>query len=451
MKVDRPNILYIHSHDTGRHIQPYGHAAPTPRLQHLAEEGVFFRQAFSVAPTCSPSRACLLTGQVAHNNGMLGLAHRGFSLDDYDRHLVHTLRDAGYHTALVGVQHVARRSEVIGYDQLFAQGSMAGHRHPHPSQKDQNAPSAAEVVAGAAEFLHNAPAQPFFLSVGFYETHREYQPATPDDNPNYVRPPAHLPDTPETRRDMADFHASARLLDRSVGAVLDLLDAEGLAENTLVIATTDHGLAMPGMKCTLYDRGIGVLLIMRGPRGFSGGRVIDAMVSHLDIFPTLCDYLDIDPPDWLQGRSIMPLIRGETDAINDAVFAEVNYHAAYEPQRAVRTRRWKYIRRFDGRERPVLPNVDDSLSKDVWLAHGWRERPVPAEELYDLVFDPGETHNLAGDPRAQEALDAMRARLDRWMAETDDPLLRGPVAAPPGAVYNDPDGLSPGEPTLRAG
>lgn len=448
--MNRPNILYIHSHDTGRYIRPYGYAAPTPRLQQLAEEGVLFRQAFSAAPTCSPSRACLLTGQFAHNNGMLGLAHRGFSLDDYDRHLVHTLRDAGYHTALVGVQHVARRSEQIGYDQLFAQGSMAGHRHPHPSQKDQNAPSAVEVVAGAAEFLQNAPAQPFFLSVGFYETHREYQPATPDDNPNYVQPPAHLPDRPETRRDMADFHASARLLDQSVGAVLDLLESEGLAENTLVIATTDHGLAMPGMKCTLYDRGIGVLLIMRGPGGFSGGRVVDAMVSHLDVFPTLCDYLGIDPPNWLQGRSIMPLIRGETDAINEAVFAEVNYHAAYEPQRAVRTQRWQYIRRFDGRERPVLPNVDDSLSKDVWLAHGWRERSVAGEELYDLIFDPGETNNLAGDPRAQEALKAMRARLERWMAETDDPLLRGPIPAPPGAVYNDPDGLSPGEPTLTA-
>ncbi|MCB0172753.1 MAG: sulfatase-like hydrolase/transferase, partial [Anaerolineae bacterium] len=110
------NILYLHSHDTGRYIQPYGHAVPTPHLQQLAEEGVLFRRAFSAAPTCSPSRACLLTGQSAHSNGMLGLAHRGFTLNDYHQHLVHTLRRAGYYSALVGIQHIAADTAAIGYD-----------------------------------------------------------------------------------------------------------------------------------------------------------------------------------------------------------------------------------------------------------------------------------------------------------------------------------------------
>src|ERR671929_1909800 len=95
-----PNILYIHSHDSGRYLQPYGHAVPTPNLQRLASEGVLFRRAFSCAPTCSPSRAALLTGQFPHQNGMIGLAHRGFRLNDYSRHLVHTLREAGYWSAL---------------------------------------------------------------------------------------------------------------------------------------------------------------------------------------------------------------------------------------------------------------------------------------------------------------------------------------------------------------
>ncbi len=103
----RPNIVYIHSHDSGRYLQPYGHSVPTPHLQRLASEGVLFRQAFSAAPTCSPSRAALLTGQYAHQNGMLGLAHRGFSLNDYSRHLVHTLGSAGYQSVLAGLQHVA--------------------------------------------------------------------------------------------------------------------------------------------------------------------------------------------------------------------------------------------------------------------------------------------------------------------------------------------------------
>ena len=95
MGARRPNILYIHSHDTGRYVQPYGHAIPTPHIQRLAEEGVLFRKAFCAAPTCSPSRASLLTGQCPHSNGMLGLAHRGFSMTDYKRHVAHTLRAAG--------------------------------------------------------------------------------------------------------------------------------------------------------------------------------------------------------------------------------------------------------------------------------------------------------------------------------------------------------------------
>src|SRR5579884_3672098 len=102
----RPNILYIHSHDTGRYLQPYGHPVPTPNLQKLASEGVLFRQAFSAAPTCSPSRASLLTGQCPHRNGMLGLAHRGFAMTDYRRHILYTLRDAGYTSVLAGLQHI---------------------------------------------------------------------------------------------------------------------------------------------------------------------------------------------------------------------------------------------------------------------------------------------------------------------------------------------------------
>jgi len=199
------------------------------------------------------------------------------------------------------------------------------------------------------------------------------------------------------------------------------------------------------MKCNLTDHGIGVMLIMRGPGGFTGGQVCDAMISHVDLFPTLCEFLDIAPPVWLQGNSMMPLIRGEAEQIQDEIFAEVTYHAAYEPQRAVRTRRWKYIRRFEDRRGPVLPNCDDSLSKDVWMQHGWRDRPVASEQLYDLIFDPNEAHNLADDPSMDSVLDEMRGRLDRWMHATDDPLLRGPVPAPPGARVNDPDGLSPSE------
>jgi arylsulfatase A-like enzyme len=245
---------------------------------------------------------------------------------------------------------------------------------------------------------------------------------------------------------MAGFKASARHLDEGIGVVLEALAESGLADQTLVIYTTDHGLAFPGMKCNLTDHGIGVSLIMRGPGGFSGGQVCEAMVSHIDLFPTLCDLLEIERPSWLQGRSMMPLIQGEVGQINEEIFAEVTYHAAYEPQRAVRTHRYKYIRRFDPEPGPVLPNCDDSPSKDVWLQHGWRERQVPAEQLYDLVFDPQERHNLVHEPGLQAVLQEMQGRLRRWMEATADPLLHGPVAAPSGAKVNDPAGLSPQEP-----
>ena len=429
--MDRPNILYIHSHDTGRYIQPYGHNVPTPNMQRLAEQGVLFRQNFCAGPTCSPSRTCLVTGMWPHSSGMIGLAHRGFALNDYTQHIVHTLRSVGYHSALVGVQHVAARPETIGYDQVVP---VQSHRAEH-------------VKPAAIDLLNQGLEQPFFLSVGFSETHRLFHEPGPQEDERYTLPPAPLPDTPATRRDMAAFKASARIFDEAVGAVLDALDAKGLADNTLVICTTDHGIAFPGMKCNLTDHGIGVLLIMRGPGGFTGGQVVDAMVSHVDLFPTICDLLGLEPPAWLQGASMMPLIRGEKYQIRDEIFAEVTYHAAYEPKRAVRTRRFKYIRRFDGRTSPVLPNCDDSLSKDVWLGGGWGERELEAERLYDLIFDPNETDNLAADPAMAETLADMRRRLDRWMAATDDPLLRGPVPAPSGCNVNDPDGLSPREPT----
>jgi N-sulfoglucosamine sulfohydrolase len=419
-----PNIVYLHSHDTGRHVEPYGHQVPTPNIQRLAEQGVLFRQAFSAAPVCSGSRAALLTGEYSHTNGMLGLAHRGYRLADYHHHLVHTLRAAGYTSTLIGEQHIALDPGDIGYDRVV---ELESHH------ADQVAPAAVEV-------LRAGPPEPFFLSVGFFETHREYFQPQPRDT-RYSLPPANLPDTPETRGDIAAFKASARALDQGVGAVLAALEHE----HTLVILTTDHGLAFPGAKATLTDRGIGVLLIIRGPGGFTGGKVSDALVSQVDLFPTICDLLGVERPAWVRGSSLLPLARGEAEEINDAVFAEITFHAAYEPQRAVRTRRYKYIRRF---ESPVLANIDDSPSKDYLLAHGLADLTLPEEALYDLVFDPNEADNIAATQ--PEIAAELRARLSAWMRETGDPLLEGPIAPAPGTEFNTRDQRSPSDPTTRA-
>jgi N-sulfoglucosamine sulfohydrolase len=426
----RPNILYIHSHDTGRYVQPYGHAVPTPNLQKLAEEGILFRKAFNAAPTCSPSRSALLTGHCPHNNGMFGLAHRGFSLNNYSEHILHTLRTAEYHSTLIGIQHLARDPKIIGYDQIV------------PTKTT----TAEHVAPAAVQFLKAATKQPFFLDVGFFETHREFHPAGPKEDPRYCQPPAPIPDTPGTRKDIADFKASARVLDTAIGEVLTALETSGLANNTLVVCTTDHGVAFPAMKCNLQDHGMGVMLVMRGPGGFTGGKVCDAMISQLDLYPSICELTEIKPPAWLQGRSLLPVIRGEKNETNEEIFGEVTYHAAYEPKRAVRTHRWKYIRNFGDRHQPVLPNCDDGLSKDLWLEMGWKNQQVPVEHLYDLVFDPNETRNLIADNSSLGAAKEMRGRLNKWMERTNDPILKGPIKAPAGAKANDPAGISPKEP-----
>ncbi|MDQ6662262.1 MAG: sulfatase, partial [Chloroflexota bacterium] len=349
---------------------------------------------------------------------------------DYHQHIVHTLEKVGYYSALIGEQHISKEPGIIGYDRVFK--IETNH--------------VASVAPLAIDILRNPPQQPFFLSVGFFETHREFFPPHSSQDANYSLPPSALPDTPQIRQDMAAFKASAESLDRGVGSVLGALEANGLADNTLVICTTDHGLAFPGIKCTLTDQGIGVMLIMRGPGGFTDGKVSDAMVSHIDLFPTVCELLNIEKPHWLQGKSFLPLLQGKVSRINEQIFAEATYHAAYEPQRAVRTERWKYIRRFDDHPGPVLANCDDSPSKDLFLHYGWKERSIAQEQLYDLIFDPDEACNLVGDPSITDVLAEMRNRLEHWMRSTDDPLLRGPVPAPPGAELNDQDQLSPTDP-----
>ena len=432
-----PNILYLHSHDTGRYVQPYGYPVLTPNIQGLADQGVLLRQAFCAAPTCSASRACLLTGQYGHSNGMLGLAHRGWSLNDYSHHIVHTLHDAGYRSVLIGEQHISKEPEVIGYDEVMKIPT---------THVDAVAPLASEVIMREDD-------RPFFLSVGFFETHREFLGPGSLTDVHYSLPPANLPDSPEVRADIAAFKASARKLDHGVGVVLNALDAVGKDKDTIVIFTTDHGTPFPGAKATLYDRGLGVMLILRGPGPFGerGGRVIDGLVSHIDIFPTITDYLGLPRPGFLQGVSLLPMLGGEVPEVREEIFAGSTWHAAYEPQRAIRTRRLKYIRRWGDRRTPVLPNTDDGPSKDLLLASGWADREIPAEQLFDLVFDPNEARNLAGDPAYADNLADLRARLEAWMHETRDPLLAGHVDPPAGVEINLPDQLSATEPTTRVG
>jgi arylsulfatase A-like enzyme len=430
--LPRPNILYLHSHDTGRYVQPYGYPVPTPNVQALADQGVLFREAFCAAPTCSASRACLLTGQYGHTNGMLGLAHRGWSLNDYSHHIVHTLREIGYRSVLIGEQHISKDPQAIGYDEVMKIPT---------TRVDTVAPLAIEV-------LRRPHDRPFFLSVGFFETHREFLGPASLRDVHYSQPPPNLPDAPEVRADVAAFKASARSLDQGVGTVLNALDEAGLDDDTLVIFTTDHGMPFPGAKATLYDRGLGVMLILRGPEPFQGGHVVDSLTSHIDIYPTICDHLGIDRPAFLQGASLLPVLRRETAEVREELFAGSTWHAAYEPQRAIRTKRFKYIRRWGDRRTPVLPNTDDGPSKELLLENGWAEQTIDAEQLYDLVYDPQEMNNLAASAGHAGIRSDLSGRLEEWMRDTEDPLLAGHVDPPSGVQINLPDQRSASDPTV---
>ena len=195
------------------------------------------------------------------------------------------------------------------------------------------------VGPAAIESLRSGIREPFFMSVGFFETHRSFFAPSSVRDRVYSLPPPFLPDTAEIRDDIAAYKASARSLDHGVGSVLNALQETRLDERTLVIFTTDHGLAFPTAKASLLDRGIGVSLIVRGP-GFTGGRALDELVSHLDIFPTVCEVADVQTPPWALGHSLVPLVAGEEEpGIRSAIFSELTYHAAYEPQRAIRTDR----------------------------------------------------------------------------------------------------------------
>ncbi|MCM8757271.1 MAG: sulfatase-like hydrolase/transferase, partial [Candidatus Omnitrophica bacterium] len=281
------------------------------------------------------------------------------------------------------------------------------------------------------------------------ETHRPF-PEVSQAHSRYCLPPEPLPDTAETRADMAGFKVLAMRLDEKIGQIIEALRRNKFLGKTLIICTTDHGPAFPRMKCTLYDGGIRVMLIIHGPDIFSGGKVVNGLVSQVDIFPTLGQYLSLPLPDWLAGVSFLPLLTGQS-AVREEVFAEINYHAAYEPGRCIRTTRYKYIKRYHDHLTPVLPNTDRGLAKLLWLKHGWKEERIPREELYDLIFDPNEKNNLVHSVEFSQIINQLRKKMEEWMKQTDDPLITGDIPLPATARLNPQDGMDPDEPTLEAG
>lgn len=432
---EKPNIVYIHCYDGGRFISPHGYAMKTPNLQKLASSGVLFRNNFCVAPGSSASRASLLTSSYPHQNGMMGLIHRGFSMRDFDNHIIQTLRPHGYKSYLSGVQYIAMAKdgkqgwERIGYDDCIGD---IGDAH-----------------LSARDFLLKAKKdQPFFLSVGFLENLRALPHVDKEIcDPNYCQPLPGLPDTPETRLETARYSHSVYNVDKKIGMILDAIEDSGLSNNTIIICTTTNGPSFPDMKCSLYDKAVGTFLIIKGIGEQS--KVIDAMTSHLDIVPTLLEILGVDSEKAREGKSLLSLITGDADELHDQLVFQINYHASAEPTRALRTSRYKYIRRYLFDNYIPMANCDDSIVKNQFIEAGWDRNEPGREQLYDLLLDPNEKQNLVDLPSHKETLRMMQEKLDKWMEDKRDPLILGYLNSPRGAVVNPISHVSPEEVPLE--
>lgn len=421
------NIVYIHTHDSGRVISPYGYDVPTDNLQKFAEDALTFRQCYSAAPTCSPSRAALLSGTYPHQNGMLGLAQRGFEMD-YSKHLVQYLNKHKYHTTLCGIQHESgwylnnkkEAYKIIGYNEDITTDNSKFKEEELGLWDYENALEASRWIEKYKE------EKPFFLSFGMFSTHRKYPDLEEDDqeiDPNYVKPPLPTPDNKVTRKDFAQYMKSVKCADNCLEVVINALKEKGIYNDTIIIFTTDHGIASPYAKCTLFDPGIGVSFIIRHPASPKNGSVTDALISHVDVFPTICDLIHIEKPDYLEGTSFHDILFTNKENHREDIYAQVNFHTSYEPSRCVRTNRYKYIRYYDKEYLKInLSNIDSSKVKEDYMDHNIHEEKKYEEALYDLYYDIGERNNLVDNPLKQDVLQDMRNRMCKYQNETGDTI-----------------------------
>ncbi len=416
--LEKLNILLVISHDTGRYLSSYGRKVETPELTKISEEGIQFENYFCSQPQCSPSRGSILTGKYGHNHGLMGLTHLGHTMKKGVKTIPSEMKIIGYDTWLFGFFHESidgvYEGEKLGYDNVIGVPGNAAEK----------------VTDRLEEFLKERSAsrndKPFYASVGFEETHRPFDDFEPDPIDSVEVPP-YLPDTKNVREDVAGFHGSVKELDKAVGRIKKLLDDTGLADNTVLIYTTDHGIAFPRAKGTLLDAGLETALLMKFPEGMmkSGVRQ-DELLCNIDLMPTLLEIAGGQAPDDIDGYSFLPLLKGEDYEVRDHFFCELTWHDRYHPMRGIRTNEFKYIRNFEDGPKVYLPyDLYTSLSGEV-VREGYSV-PNSKEELYDLKADPLELVNLADSQKYQNVLIELRKRVSTWMEKTDDPLLNGPV------------------------
>jgi len=452
------NVLWLTLEDTSPRFGCSGDTlAETPNIDRLAAEGRRYPLAFSTAAVCSPSRCAVITGMYATSIG----AHH---------HRTSTTRP--------DVPELPTPYEVVPppYVKPFTEYlRAAGYYCTNNAKTDYQftPPSTTWDECGRnAHWRHRAPGQPFFAVFNDTVTHesgmwaRERPPQT---DPAAVRLPDYLPDTPRVRESLARHYDNLAAADRRVGELLAQLDADGLADDTVVFLWSDHGEGLPRGKSWLYDSGIRVPLIVRWPDRLQGGAVDEGLVSMIDLAPTVLGLAGLPLPAHLQGRPFL----GPEARPREYVFAARDRHdEMYDMVRAVRDQRYKYIRNFQ----PELPYLTwnayrhrHPAMQEMWrlFAEGHLEgAPLglfatarPPEELYDTEADPQELRNLAGDPAHAGTLGRLRGALAGWRADCGDlgevpevqmaermwPGGRQPVTAAPLFIPTGPDapGLEP--------
>ncbi|HYR57173.1 MAG TPA: sulfatase [Chthoniobacteraceae bacterium] len=413
----RPNILWLIAEDIGPDLGCYGDPdSRTPKLDRLAAQGRLYRNAYSTAPVCSPSRSAFCTGMYQTSFG--AQHHRSHRDDGYQlpagvRLVTDRLREAGYFTA-----NVKALPPELGF-------SGAG-------KKDWNFTFDKNTAFDSDKWADLKTHQPFYAQLNFHETHRPYKKAqTNPTGPATVTLPPYLADHPVAREDWAMYHDAIDELDAKAGAVLDLLDREGLAENTIVFFFGDHGRECFRGKYFSYEQGCHDSLIVRWPGKLPAGTASGDLVSLIDVTATSLSLAGVKLPADFPGQ---PFVGPEARKREYLFTARDRIDDTLDRVRTVRDARFKYIRNFEP-ERPYLQpmayaehtNPNFNLMKELFAAGKLNADQAkfmaprrPPEELYDLQNDPWEFHNLAASPEHAPALGRLRETLDRWMRETHD-------------------------------
>lgn len=416
-----PNIVWIVAEDQSDHYGPYGEElAKTPNLDRLAAEGAVFTRAFVTAPVCSPSRSALITGMyqttIGAHNHRSGRGDLKIHLPDDVEPAPAILRRAGYYVANAGFR---------------GDGDLVR------GKTDYNFEYRRDLYDGI-DWSGRAEGQPFFAQFQLRGGKRRNQRTleatqgvqTSGIEPDKVKLPPYYPDDPDLRRDWAQYLESIENADWEVGRILERLEAEGLAESTVVFFLTDHGVSHARGKQFVGEEGAKVPLVVRAPGRIEPGLVREDLVAHIDVTASTLAFAGVEIPGWMEGR---PLFGPDARPREYVVSARDRCDETVDRIRSVRTQRFRYIRNFVP-ERPHLqPNrYKDSkaiiramrrLRKEAALppeADAMFFGPRPEEELYDLESDPWEMRNLAGEEEHRATLEAHRRTLEEWIAETGD-------------------------------